>query len=136
MLNGFGDAHEIEFARAELQRQYGVKVRYSGRRHEPTRTDPRDGPNSPAPSSARSTSSSTTPESSTSRRSKSFPEEKWDAVMAINLSSAFHLIKGPSWPEMKAPLRRFRPHHQHIASAHGLTASPFKGLHTCPRNTA
>ncbi|MFP3557358.1 SDR family NAD(P)-dependent oxidoreductase [Paraburkholderia sp. SIMBA_049] len=30
MLNGFGDAHEIEFTRAGLQRQYGVKVRYSG----------------------------------------------------------------------------------------------------------
>ena len=30
MLNGFGDASEIEFTRAELQRQYGVKVRYSG----------------------------------------------------------------------------------------------------------
>ena len=29
LLNGFGDAHEIEFTRAELQRQYGVKVRYS-----------------------------------------------------------------------------------------------------------
>src|SRR5256885_4767341 len=29
MLNGFGEAQAIEFMRAELQRQYGVKVRYS-----------------------------------------------------------------------------------------------------------
>jgi NAD(P)-dependent dehydrogenase (short-subunit alcohol dehydrogenase family) len=29
LLNGFGNADEIEFTRAELQRQYGVKVRYS-----------------------------------------------------------------------------------------------------------
>ena len=29
MLNGFGNADEIELTRAELQRQYGVKVRYS-----------------------------------------------------------------------------------------------------------
>ena len=29
MLNGFGDPQEIEFTRAELQRQFGVKVRYS-----------------------------------------------------------------------------------------------------------
>ena len=30
LLNGFGNADEIEFTRAELQRQFGVKVRYSG----------------------------------------------------------------------------------------------------------
>jgi len=30
MLNGFGDEHEIEFTRAELQRQYGVKACYPG----------------------------------------------------------------------------------------------------------
>src|SRR3954451_1883219 len=29
MLNGFGQADEIEFTRAELQRLHGVKVRYS-----------------------------------------------------------------------------------------------------------
>ena len=29
MLNGFGNAQEIEFTRAELQRQFGVNVRYS-----------------------------------------------------------------------------------------------------------
>jgi 3-hydroxybutyrate dehydrogenase len=30
VLNGFGDAGEIEFTRAELERKYGVRVRYSG----------------------------------------------------------------------------------------------------------
>ena len=30
MLNGFGNADEIEFTRSEMQRQYGVKVRHSG----------------------------------------------------------------------------------------------------------
>ncbi len=30
LLNGFGNAEEIEFTRAELERQHGVKVRYSG----------------------------------------------------------------------------------------------------------
>ena len=30
LLNGFGHAAEIEFTRAELERQFGVKVRYSG----------------------------------------------------------------------------------------------------------
>ena len=30
MLNGFGNADEIEATRAEMERRYGVKVRYSG----------------------------------------------------------------------------------------------------------
>src|SRR5881398_3170950 len=50
-----------------------------------------------------------------------FPPEKWDAILAINLSSAFHLIKAVV-PEMKA---RRSGRIINIASAHGLTASPF-----------
>lgn len=51
-----------------------------------------------------------------------FPPEKWDAIIAINLSSAFHLIR-ELVPAMKAK-RGGRI--LNIASVHGLVASPYK----------
>ncbi|MGZ5190988.1 MAG: SDR family NAD(P)-dependent oxidoreductase, partial [Flavisolibacter sp.] len=54
-----------------------------------------------------------------------FPEEKWDAILAINLSSAFHLSKAV-WPKMKE-LNFGRI--INIASAHGLFASEFKSAY-------
>jgi len=129
MLNGFGDAHEIEFARAELQRQYGVKVRYSGA-------------DMSQPEQIRAMAELARAEFGKIdivvnnagiqhvAPIEEFPEEKWDAVMAINLSSAFHLIKAVV-PEMKA--RRFG-RIINIASAHGLTASPFKAAYVSAKH--
>ena len=51
-----------------------------------------------------------------------FPDEKWDQILAINLSSNFHAIKAVL-PGMKA---RGWGRIINISSAHGLTASPFK----------
>ncbi|MDI3309749.1 MAG: 3-hydroxybutyrate dehydrogenase [Acetobacteraceae bacterium] len=51
-----------------------------------------------------------------------FPEAKWDAIIAINLSSNFHAIKA-ALPGMKA---RGWGRIINIASAHGLVASPNK----------
>ena len=59
-----------------------------------------------------------------------FPEEKWDAIIAINLSSAFHLIKALV-PGMKE--RRFG-RIINIASAHGLTASPYKAAYVAAKH--
>ena len=54
-----------------------------------------------------------------------FPVDKWDAVIAINLSSAFHTIAA-ALPAMKtARWGRI----VNIASAHGLTASPYKSAY-------
>ena len=64
--------------------------------------------------SARSTSSSTMPASSTSSPVEEFPVEKWDQIIAINLSSAFHAIRA-ALPGMKA--KRLGPHHQHRLGA-------------------
>jgi len=129
MLNGFGEAQAIEFTRAELQRQCGVKVRYSGAdmsrpdqiramaelaRAEFGKVDiivNNAGIQHVAPI-------------------EEFPDEKWDAVLAINLSSAFHLIKAVV-PGMKA--RRFG-RIINIASAHGLTASPFKSAYVAAKH--
>lgn len=51
-----------------------------------------------------------------------FPAAKWDLILAVNLSSAFHLCKAV-WPGMK---QRGFGRIINIASAHGLRASEFK----------
>ncbi len=59
-----------------------------------------------------------------------FPPEKWDAIIAINLSSAFHttaaalpLMRAAGWGRVI-----------NIASAHGLTASPFKSAYVASKH--
>jgi len=54
-----------------------------------------------------------------------FPEKKWDAIIAVNLTAAFHLTKG-IWPGMKQ--QQFG-RIINIASAHGLFASEFKSAY-------
>ena len=59
-----------------------------------------------------------------------FPVEKWDAIIAINLSSAFHttaaalpLMRASGWGRVI-----------NIASAHGLTASPYKSAYIAAKH--
>jgi len=59
-----------------------------------------------------------------------FPVEKWDAIIAINMSSAFHttaaalpLMRAAGWGRVV-----------NIASAHGLTASPFKSAYVAAKH--
>jgi 3-hydroxybutyrate dehydrogenase len=59
-----------------------------------------------------------------------FPEEKWDAIIAINLSSNFHAIKAVL-PGMKA---RNWGRIVNISSAHGLTASPQKAAYVAAKH--
>ena len=59
-----------------------------------------------------------------------FPPEKWDAIIAINLSSSFHTIRA-AVPGMKdAGWGRI----VNIASVHGLTASPFKSAYVSAKH--
>jgi len=53
---------------------------------------------------------------------ETFPTEKWDAIIAVNLSSSFHTIRTVV-PEMKT---RGFGRIINVASAHALVASPFK----------
>lgn len=129
MLNGFGPAEEVESLRAALERETGVVVRYSGAdmsRPEQIRALADQalaafgqvdivvnnaGIQHVAPVEA-------------------FDDAKWDAVLAINLSSAFHLLKAVV-PGMKE--RRFG-RIVNVASAHGLTASPFKSAYVAAKH--
>lgn len=59
-----------------------------------------------------------------------FPVDKWNAIIAINLSSAFHTTAA-ALPGMKAAgWGRVI----NIASAHGLTASPFKSAYVAAKH--
>ena len=59
-----------------------------------------------------------------------FPDEKWDAIIGVNLSSAFHLTKAV-WPKMKE--NKFG-RIINIASAHGLVASAFKSAYVASKH--
>ncbi|MFL6581900.1 MAG: 3-hydroxybutyrate dehydrogenase [Burkholderiales bacterium] len=59
-----------------------------------------------------------------------FPIEKWDQILAINLSSAFHAIRS-ALPGMK---KRKWGRIVNIASAHGLVASPFKSAYVAAKH--
>lgn len=59
-----------------------------------------------------------------------FPVEKWDAIVAINMSSAFHttavalpMMRAAGWGRVV-----------NIASAHGLTASPYKSAYVAAKH--
>jgi 3-hydroxybutyrate dehydrogenase len=59
-----------------------------------------------------------------------FPAEKWDAILSINLSSAFHTMR------LVLPAMRRNKFGRiiNIASAHGLVASPFKAAYVAAKH--
>ena len=59
-----------------------------------------------------------------------FPVEKWDQIIAINLSSSFHTIRA-AIPHMK---RKGWGRIINVASAHGLVASPFKSAYVAAKH--
>ena len=59
-----------------------------------------------------------------------FPVEKWDAIIAINLNSAFHTIRA-ALPKMKA---KGWGRIINTASAHALVASPFKSAYVAAKH--
>jgi len=61
---------------------------------------------------------------------ESFPAERWDAILAINLSAAFHLMQH-ALPGMRA---RGWGRIVNIASAHGLVASPGKSAYVAAKH--
>ncbi len=61
-----------------------------------------------------------------------FPVEKWDLILAINLTSAFHTTAA-ALPGMRA---KGWGRIVNVASAHGLTASPFKSAYVSAKHGA
>lgn len=128
-LNGFGDAAEIERQRAALAAETGVTVRY-------------DGANLMKAEEA--TALVKNAEAAFGRVDvlvnnagiqhvapvEEFPLEKWDQIVALNLSSAFWTTRA-ALAGMKA---RKWGRIVNIASAHGLVASPFKSAYVAAKH--
>jgi len=129
LLNGFGDAAQIETTRAELAQTAGVRVGYSG-----------------ADMSKPASIAAMVHEAEKEFGSvdilvnnagiqfvssvEEFPDTKWEQILAINLSSNFYSIKAVL-PGMKS---RHWGRIINIASAHGLVASPFKSAYVAAKH--
>ena len=129
VLNGFGEAHEIEALRQRLASDYGVKVIYDGAdmsqgadiaRMMIEVADKTGGLDIVVNNAGIQHVSPV----------EDFPEAKWDAIIAINLSSAFHTTKA-AMPYMK---KQRWGRIVNIASAHGLVASPFKSAYVAAKH--
>ena len=129
VINGFGLATEIEALRQRLSVDYGVEVIYDG-------ADMSQGADIARMMAevADKTGGLDVVVNNAGIQHVSpvedFPEAKWDAIIAINLSSAFHTTKA-AMPYMK---RRKWGRIVNIASAHGLVASPFKSAYVAAKH--
>ena len=129
IINGFGDAAEIESIRSGMEKKNNVRVIY-------------DGADMSKPAAI---------EAMMVRAAKEFggvdilinnagiqnvcpveefPPEKWDAIIAINLSSSFHTIR-KAVPYMKS---KGWGRIINVASAHALVASPFKSAYVAAKH--
>lgn len=129
VINGLGDADEIEKTRSDLEREYNVAVKFSGA----NMLDPE----------AIAAMISQTEEDLGSvdilvnnagiqfvSPIEEFPIAKWDAIIGINLSAAFHTIRA-AVPGMK---KRKWGRIINTASAHALVASPYKSAYVAAKH--
>ncbi len=129
MLNGFGDAKEIEAIRARLEDQFEVGVGYSAA----DMTKPDDIVAMVEDSRKLFGQVDVLVNNAGIQHVEAietFPVAKWDAIIAINLSAAFHGIRAVV-PGMKS---RNWGRIINIASAHGLVASPFKSAYVAAKH--
>ncbi|MFO1313262.1 MAG: 3-hydroxybutyrate dehydrogenase [Burkholderiales bacterium] len=129
VLNGFGDAAEIEKLRAEIAAEHGVSVRY-------------DGADMSKPDAIESMMGNAieifggvdvlvnNAGIQHVAPVDEFPVAKWEQILAINLSASFHTIR-LALPRMKA---RKWGRIVNIASAHALVASPYKAAYVAAKH--
>jgi len=129
VLNGMGDATEIEATRARLEATYPVKVRFHGA-------------DMSQPEAIEAMFASVNAEFGGVdilvnnagiqfvAPVDEFPTAKWDAILAINLTSAFHTTR-LALPHMK---KRQWGRIIQVASAHALVASPFKSAYVAAKH--
>ncbi len=129
VLNGFGKPDEISIVQAGIASDFGVPVHYSGA-------------DMSSPSSIAEMMETTL--ASLGRIDvlvnnagiqfvaplQEFPVAKWDAILAVNLSSAFHTTRLALPRMVENKWGRI----VNIASAHGLVASPFKSAYVAAKH--
>ena len=129
VLNGFGIAAEIAKTRGQIAADFGVEVSYSAA--DMTR------PEAIAEMIAATVANHGRLDILVNNAGiqhvaplEQFPVEKWDAILSINLSSAFHTTR-LALPAMRQ--NRFG-RIINIASAHGLVGSPFKAAYVAAKH--
>ena len=129
VLNGFGKPEDIAEVQAKIVSEFGVKVRYS----------PADMSKAAPIADMIALMLDTFGRLDVLVNNagiqhvaplEQFPVEKWDAILAINLSSAFHTTRAA------LPLMRKNNFGRiiNIASTHGLIASPFKAAYVAAKH--
>jgi 3-hydroxybutyrate dehydrogenase len=129
LINGFGDAAAIEKERSTIEKEFGVKAIYS----TADMTNPAE--IAEMIQTAEKTFGSVDVLVNNAGIQfvspiEDFPIEKWDQIIAINLSSAFHTIRA-ALPGMK---KRKWGRVIQTASAHSLVASPFKSAYVSAKH--
>jgi len=129
MLNGFGDPDEIEKTRAQLADTTGADIRYNGAdmtKPEEIRALIADAEEAFGQVDILVNNAGIQFVSPV----EDFPEEKFDAIIAINLVSSFHTIKA-AFASMK---ERGFGRIINVASVHGMVASPFKSAYVAAKH--
>jgi len=129
VLNGFGDANEIETIRCRIERDHGVRVIYDGAdmsKAEAVRgliaaTIEKFGRIDILVNNAGIQFTAPVDE---------FPAAKWDAILSINLSAAFHGIAA-AVPQMKS---QGWGRIVNVASTHGLVGSTYKAAYVAAKH--
>ena len=118
ILNGFGEKAEIEKQRAGIEKDFGVKARYSAA----DMTKPAEIADMVRAGEKEFGAIDVLVNNAGIQHVaniEDFPIEKWDAIIAINLSSSFHTIRAAARGMKSRKWGRI----VNVASAHGLVAS-------------
>jgi 3-hydroxybutyrate dehydrogenase len=129
VINGFGERDAIEQERASIEKDFGVKALYSAadmRKADQIAAMIGDAEQQLGRVDVLVNNAGIQFVSPV----EDFPVEKWDQIIAINLSAAFHAIRA-AVPGMKA--RRWG-RIINTASAHALVASPFKSAYVAAKH--
>jgi len=129
VLNGFGQPEEVADAQAKIASDFKVRVSYSPADMSKPQAI-REMIESALQSSGRIDVLVNNAGIQHVAPLQDFPIEKWDAILGINLSSAFHTTR-LALPSM---LQNKWGRIINIASAHGLVASPFKSAYVAAKH--
>ncbi len=129
ILNGFGDAHEVERLRAGLAEAHGVQVRFDGADMSKPETIEAMMGKALAEFGAIDLLVNNAGIQHVAPVDE-FPVERWYAILAINLSATFHTVR-LALPAMK---RNGFGRIVNIASAHALVASPYKSAYVTAKH--
>ncbi|WP_420431427.1 3-hydroxybutyrate dehydrogenase [Hyphobacterium sp.] len=129
VLNGLGDSSEIEALRTRISERHGVEARYHAA-NMLNAAESVDLVEFAIREFGRIDILVNNAGIQHVSKIEDFPPEKWDAILAINLTSVFHTIRA-AVPHMR---KQGRGRIVNISSAHGLVASPYKAAYVAAKH--